>query len=85
MRMAPRLPSVPVGDESKQYSVYYKEENVQCQGTVHIGLVVSVMVVYTICYTLVLSNFLEAQCQGTLHNPLHFGLAVLCTLGFFFC
>ena len=77
MRMAARLPSVPVGDESKQYSVYYKEENVQRQGTVHIGLVVSVMVVYTICYTVVLSNFLEAQCQGTLHNLLHFRLAVL--------
>ena len=45
------------------------EENVQCQGTVHTGLVV--------CYTLVLLNFLEAQCQGTFPNLLHFGFAVL--------
>ena len=46
------------------YSVYYKEENVQCQGIVHNllhnGLVVSVRLVYTICYTLVLLYLLES-------------------------
>ena len=60
MRMVLVLPSVPGGDESGQYSIHYKEENVQSSpGTVRIGLVVSVRVVYTVCYTWVLLSFLK--------------------------
>ena len=38
--------------------------------------------VYTICYTLVMSYFLEGQCQGTVRILLNFGLTVKIRVGF---